>query len=442
MVDLAHASPTPPSPTPAGGPPPSHSNLSGSGFPEKYIVFGVFVGLFLTLFGVGILALGPALGLDRASPAAALTTCVGFGIILAAFGARASGSWAGWSAAGAGAMAVLLFLLLQRFSPEPTEQIMKGSLEVDFARVADLRIIDEDPLYVYRDRGTSTMHFVNLGKALRSHRVRVQVDTLEPEEDKQFFQMIGNAETIAKIRQKNDGPILWTFDYAKRQIMDGNDIIFSERGSIAGSLEEGAQTSVTTPWWSLSAFAALAKGGAIDEAAILAAIADLKHEDTYLRRNARETLAIAGPMAVPALLAAWKEDRDNYRLKLGATYALAEMLRRDPASRAQISLAIPTEDFPLLVDAASDPDKTIRFQAAEFLYLLEDPRSVEFSVEAAKETSDEAVATNQILILRQAGQSLPENEKQQIIQELQAPSSKLRSTILDGESLIQDVLKW
>lgn len=433
MVDVAHdddANVLPPEKTPP------------SGFPERYIVFGVFVGLFLTLLGVAILSVGPIFSLDNAASAAELTTCVGFGIILAAFGARASGSWAGWSAAGAGAMAVLLFVLLQHYAPTKDAEFMTGSLEGDFSKVADLRIIDQSPMYVYRDRGTSTINFLNVGRQLRSHRVRVQVDTVEKEEYKQYFQLIGDAKVIQQIQEKKTGPILWTFDYANRRVLDGDDVIFSERGTILGA--EGADNAAAEPvnWWNWSAYAGSSKGPELDEAAIAGAIAGLESEDTFVRRNARDTLALAGTAAIRPLFQAWHAKPDEYRLKLGATYALNEMLHADPEKRAAISAEISSEDFPLLVDAASDPDKTVRFQAAEFLYLLEDPRSVELSVEAAKQASDNATATNQILILRQSAQSLAPDAKSGIVEQLQAPSVGGTNRLIRDKSILNNVLKW
>jgi hypothetical protein len=49
---------------------------------------------------------------NRPSVQASLMTCVGLGLVLVCFGTKAGGTWSGWSATGAGAMAVLLFGLL------------------------------------------------------------------------------------------------------------------------------------------------------------------------------------------------------------------------------------------------------------------------------------------------------------------------------------------
>jgi hypothetical protein len=67
------------------------------GVPPRLVYWGVFVGLFLILLGIGLLYVG------RGSLLSSLMTCVGFGIMLASFGSKASGKWAGWTVTGAGA---------------------------------------------------------------------------------------------------------------------------------------------------------------------------------------------------------------------------------------------------------------------------------------------------------------------------------------------------
>ena len=80
-----------------------------AGVPQNLLYAGIVVGLLLVFFGVGLLVVG------RSSLLSSLMTCVGFGIVLASFGSKAGGSWAGWSATGAGAMAVILFLILEYY---------------------------------------------------------------------------------------------------------------------------------------------------------------------------------------------------------------------------------------------------------------------------------------------------------------------------------------
>ena len=56
------------------------------GFPKRHVYAGIVVGLLLVLVGVGLLTLGNNALLFS------LMTCVGFGIVLAAFGSTGGGS--------------------------------------------------------------------------------------------------------------------------------------------------------------------------------------------------------------------------------------------------------------------------------------------------------------------------------------------------------------
>ncbi|MDQ0133530.1 HEAT repeat protein [Neorhizobium galegae] len=407
-------------------------------FPEHYIILGIGVGLFLVLLGTGILLFG------KNQVASSLTICVGFGLVLAAFGAKIAGSWAGWSVTGAGAMTVLLFIVLQQYTPVDEPELMKGEIGGDFSRVAEIRIIDEEPMYIYRDTQVRRIKFLGVGKSLKSTRIRMQVDTTEKEAGKEFFELTGDTETIRGAFSQGK-PVQWKFDYKARQVKDGSVVILSELDGIdpvrSADLDiPRAGIPVVGNWWSLNAFAQEPLPGG-DPDRIRAALEGLRAEDTYVRRNSRDLLASAGESAVPILMAALRGSEEDYRIKLGVIYALAEMLRSDPKQAPAISAQLQAEDFPFLVRAAADQDRTIRYQAAEFLYMLQDRRAVQPSIDAAKEATDEGVANNQILILRQSGSYLPSSQKDDIVRQLNDPSGNLNKTFKDPSSLNR-ILKW
>src|SRR5262245_59367695 len=76
------------------------------GVPQGLAYWAIVVGLVLTAAGAAIIILT-----DRAPQVGVLMTCVGFGIILAAFGSRAAGGWQKLTATGAGALAIGLFVI-------------------------------------------------------------------------------------------------------------------------------------------------------------------------------------------------------------------------------------------------------------------------------------------------------------------------------------------
>ncbi|MBY3347365.1 HEAT repeat domain-containing protein [Rhizobium laguerreae] len=405
-----------------------------NGFPERYIVFGVGIGIFLVLLGTIILFLG------KNQVASSLTICVGFGLVLAAFGAKVAGSWAGWSATGAGAMAVLLFIILQQYTPDSEAGLLKGEIGGDFSRVAEIRIIDEEPMYIYRDVQVRRIKFIGVGKALKSKRIRIQVDTIEKEPGKEFFELTGDTDKI-RVAFAKDTLIQWHFDYSARQVTDGEDVILAEQDAISPTAFSAHDDILLQDWWGLKAFAQEVVK-VFDLNLVNAAIEDLRNDDTFIRRNARDSLASAGPEAVPLLLTALRQSEDDYRVRLGVIYALAEMLRADPAKGPAISQELNEDDFPLLVKAAADQDKTIRYQAAEFLYVLQDPRAVIPSIDAAKGAENEGIANNQILILRQSGADLPSNEKNDIVKQLKDPSINLNNIVKQRSFSVEKILKW
>ena len=71
------------------------------GVPRHVVLAGIVVGLLLIFLGVGFLCFG------RSSLLSSLMTCVGFGLLLASFGSKASGSRAGWTATGSGSLAIV-----------------------------------------------------------------------------------------------------------------------------------------------------------------------------------------------------------------------------------------------------------------------------------------------------------------------------------------------
>lgn len=403
--------------------------------PVNLTYAGVGVGCVLIFVGIWIFSMG------RAPLLASLMTCVGFGLVLASFGSTAQGSWAGWSVTGSGAMAIVLFLVLQHYQPAPSPLVVKkGQLRGDLSKIADIRIIDELPMYGYRDRTTSSIRFVLLDNKLKSNRLSVQVDTTERGEGKEFFELIGDAQAIQArylTDQASDRQIQWTFNYDHRVVKDGADIIFAEQESLQSPATSVQRTGFRLPLINLFATPAFADGssapdaGAQTPATISGLTALLKSDDTAERRNARDALAASGPNSVSVMMSAVRAEPSNYRIRLGVIYALSEMLRRNIDQRTAISSALKDEDFPLLVAAASDDDKTIRFQAAEFLYRLQDPRSVPVSVTAAKTASDENKAANQVIIIGKSVDSFSSEQKQKVINDLIHGSGKNNDLVGD-----------
>lgn len=94
-----------------------------------------------------------------------------------------------------------------------------------------------------------------------------------------------------------------------------------------------------------------------------------------------------------------------------------------------------------MLKAASDDDKTIRYQAAELLSLLHDQRAIPESIKAVRETVDDNKARNQLIITRESAVKLTDEKKSEILKEInRVPLSP--SKLLGSSQSIQKVLGW
>jgi hypothetical protein len=397
------------------------------GLPPQLTYAGISVGLMLAFGGFALIYL------DKAPLLPSLATCVGFGIVLAAFGSRAGGSWSGWTATGAGAMAVILFLVLMSYTPAslPISFQKRGLLQGDLSKVADVRIFDEFPLYEFRDKSNGGgFRFIILEDRFKNERLSIQVDTNEQGEGKEFFEMYGDGKsiaekylTVAKNSSQHNEVIKWKLDYKNRTVKDGNDIVFSVPGELDESDLKAAQKKAAAEpsWRFLAPFSSAIAQPLDDETITLTAdqlVLDLKSDEPTKRRNARDALSNLGPEVVPQMMEAWRTSKSEYRIRLGVIYALADMLRRDPILREPLLTKLQDDDIRVLVAAASDDDNSVRAQATEFLYLLKDQRAIGPSLQGVRDAKDSNGLHNNVLILRGTSQALPEAEKAKIARDV------------------------
>jgi hypothetical protein len=189
------------------------------------------------------------------------------------------------------------------------------------------------------------------------------VDTNEKGAGQEFFELIGDGQAIQRRYLSEDidrdRVIQWTFDFDKRVIKDGDDIIFSEPDSLQ-HLPRPSGKDLSSLRFKIQIGNAFAQqlGSDSQSTALTDLIAKLKSDDTSVRRSARDDLATRGPQEVGAMMSALRVNSANYRVRLGVIYALSEMLRRNPDQQTAISSALKDDDFSLLVPAASDDDKT------------------------------------------------------------------------------------
>jgi hypothetical protein len=223
---------------------------------------------------------------------------------------------------------------------------------------------------------------------------------------------------------------------------DGDLVIFSEPSRLLGNIPAIPTSNRSSLLEFVIPFdVAIAGEAQIVDADVTSLLLKLKDNDAAVRRNARDQLAASGPSAVSTMMSALQSEPSNYRTKLGVVYALSEMLRQNPNQRSAISNALKESDFPLLVNAASDDDKTIRYQAAEFLATLQDPRAIPVSAKASRAANQNDKANNQLIILRESGHLLPDSEKKQILNDI-TTGPEPNNDLVGDTGYVKKTLKW
>jgi hypothetical protein len=398
------------------------------GMPDGLTYWAIGVGLLIAAGGTLITVLFvPPVPLALA----ALTLCVGFGIVLAAFGSRVAGNWGGFAVVGAAAVAIVLFLLLQHYIPDlPPAYIKRGQLSGDFSKVAEIRVIDVDPLYSRRDATTHTIRFIILDRELKGQRPVIQVDTTEKGPGLEFFEMVGARDQFTKRYLTNDSSIIeWTFDYAHRLVRDGGDIVFSVPESLDERIIGQPVAAKISFRLSSPIGSALAQERSPDADALVSA---LSSDDAAVRRNAREGLVALGAAAVPPMIGALSSNPNDYRVKSGVISGLADMLRKDDGNRGRISQALTQNDLSILLTATADTDPTVRLQATEFLYRLKDPRSADAVLTAIKQAGGSdvgAALNNSALVLKGVYPHLRAEEQTRVLKEIDAAAPSSSATI-------------
>jgi hypothetical protein len=389
---------------------------SDMGMPSRLVMSAILVGLLLVVIGLAMsIAAVMLIFNERLLLLGQLTACVGFGIVLAAFGTRAQGTWRNWALAGSGASAAALFLILTQLPTGSSPSYQKlGQIQGEFDLVANLQIRDVEPFFIRKESNT-LVHFIILDKQFRTNSIDVTIETNEKGPGKERFRMTSEAAKIEPYLRNPNTVIKWQFDYGTRKIKDGAKVLFEERDPSERQLSERLRPGASLlPLFSpiSAAFAAM-----LDTRAL---IDGLRADEPSIRRNSRDGLVARGPAAVAAMMSALRQTPNDYRLRVGVIYCLAEMLRKK-VDRNVIMNLLTDEDIRLLVQAATfDEDTTIRLEATEFLFYLKDPRAAQASLDAAKAGKDDRGTYNSVLILKSSQEALKQPEQTRIIRELNA----------------------
>lgn len=430
----------------------------------------IIVGLVLFFGGCALFGIFGAQ--SRADIMATLGTSAGISILLTEFGAHTEGSWKQWRLAGASALTIALILLQMYFI---TTRFSKSGMvhlgHSDFQKVAFLRILDDHPLYEYRDLNTESFQFVVIRDKFVHNCINIDVDTKEKGQGKEWFELSGNGEEIAKKYIRNDwsvaidwskyianhwnvsslwkdanilwdkyfgkdldDSILWNLDYKNRVVIDGNSqIVFKKPNhqheddivsciqTVNSNLSSSFNFLLSTPAFAQTIHSIDKdedNNQDVDVGNVGTLIQNLTMDDPTLRHDARDSLVAIGPTAITTILNALHRTPEDYRLKLGTVVIINSMLRSNPDISSEISSKLNSDDIRFLVNATYDTDDSISDQATKLLYSLKDKRVVSASLSSVQNNNNENGVYNNVLILKGIVPSLQTYERKRVKDEV------------------------
>lgn len=355
---------------------------------EQIFRAGLVVGSGLFLVGVACQTLNLI-----APTVSILIICSGLGIIFGAFGSTAVINYKGFVVAGVAGIAIVLLLIV--------DYVMRESivrLEVDGdVKGARLELFG-DTTYPGADHDGRLFEFFIVGREITKDRLSLIVTlpmqssnrsggdppevTFDCIPSTAITRFIGSGKTLQ-----------WRFD-KDRELLIGVDGQTVRSGPCRDQGETGPTFALGDQLSPVSS--AFAQDQDIDRL-----LNDLESDSAAVRRDARMTLSSLGQAAVRPMLTYWEQNPDSDRIRLGVSVALTEFLRDHKDQRRAVSALLTDSQLRLLAIAATDPDRTLRIYAAEFLFDLGDTRIVPIAQSLFPDASDDG-RYNLILIIRGA----------------------------------------
>ena len=349
-----------------------HQNPPVDEFPKSFRYAGIGIGV--AMLAGGIVAMLVSAQLYNVS---ILLICVGFGIVLAAFGSRAHGLFFGANVVGAGATAIVLYLLLYNFPIRYVDSYARGTIE----KTSNLQSIV----------GTGRREFF-VGKRGLNDDFRFIVFEKDVDGPYSSFSM-----TMPKDKNGIDSEISFNCidsSIFRRAIHNYSDIVFRLRLDKYRSSYQLIDTSTSRPVGRINDYACGAQSsgpmghaaGLLDFLSVPAMAGDLSStgpeaisksielldsEDASLRNLARQQLGKATDPAEYQIIAkTWDITKSTYREDLGRLIAWSAAIGRDRANAVRIAESLSPAQLEYLVQLTGQSDYTTRQISTELLHRL------------------------------------------------------------------------
>ncbi|MGE0280865.1 MAG: hypothetical protein AB7P20_09685 [Rhizobiaceae bacterium] len=306
-----------------------------------------------------------------------LATCIGFGVMLAVFGNRASGSFKNWAVAGAGAMAIILYFVLRQY-PILDTRYARGQI-LDAESVQSIAGRGSHSFLVGRE-SASAFKFVVFPEEIDGDVFRLSFVTNPipggPTSGSEFRIDCIEAEHL---RHAMESGKMLSFELERRE-REGRveyRLRLAGGGGYVGRLNQGdcgedapapdvggngiAGLSLVTP--------AYAQG--LEIGAVPKLSPGLESEDQQLREYTRDELAkLRDPAGFKLLTDGWNVETSSYRADLGRLVIWERAIRAEPATAVPIAQSMNRRQMSYLVQMTGQGDYTLRRAAVEVLQRL------------------------------------------------------------------------
>lgn len=357
-----------------GAPPPPKTALppklppADQGFPVGLTYTGLAVGVGLLAAGLGTMVYSIQLyGIG------VLSLCIGLAITLAVFGNRAEGTIFRFNVAGAGAMAIVLYLLLLFYPIIPFEIYAKGKIQ-QTEGLAGVLGTARNEFFVGRPQKTGNYEFVIFEKDLGPGQLYFHFQFPQESTVKELYIGCINSSVVKAAMEKRSE---LSFTLEQGQAGGEYQLIDNDTSAPIGKLNrkrcnEGDTDRIPTSeigWLNMlipSAHAQQPK--AFD---LQSVTRSLEAEDPGQRDFGRSQIgSIAAENEFAALAADWNVATSSYRNDLGHLVGYSTAIDQDRQRAVYIANSLSTEQLRYLVQLTGQGDFTLRQFATEVLHRL------------------------------------------------------------------------
>lgn len=407
---------------------PESQSLIEIEFPRKITPFVMLAMATGSALAIASLA-GPAF-IDMPSAAKSVAMGAGIAIILAAFGGQATVRGRTFVFAGVAGIAAALIWFLdwseQKHVTEKSRSYAQGWIGGVPVGKYKVSLKFGTRALGYHSSENKQFQFVAFKSQILGKVATVEILGGDNPDTSEFNDLIIESACFEPWIGREE-PIDWSYDAVRNVIVENGTS--RAIGARLGQPTEPCMTDIEVSaaarqaprlahaaWMTSTAFAeeqqqqigplVEQKFSPLTEAEIDQAFTDLSSDDSDVRRGARDILSSATPENIPQIMERLRRSQNigAYRIRLGVSVALAEMLRRDKSQAERIKLE--PADIDILLEFASAGDRTLRVYAAEFLFDLAYPEVTKKALERAARVSTDSSfdeARYSLLFLSQSG---------------------------------------